>query len=82
MPTVGSSIINILGWCIMAAAIFSLLFMPPENFLTFSRLFSLSPITSSASSILSFKSFPLSPYKLPKNSRLSTADTVSIKAIS
>ncbi|MNP44416.1 hypothetical protein D3C76_1382780 [compost metagenome] len=58
MPTVGSSIITILGSCIMAQAMLSLLFMPPENVFGLSLALSKRPTNSRDFFAFRFKSAP------------------------
>ena len=81
IPTVGSSIIIILGLWTIAQAIFNLLSIPPEYSLDFLFLTSLSPTNSNALSTASFNSLPLSPYSSPKKLIFSLAVKSSYIAI-
>jgi hypothetical protein len=67
----GSSIIRRSGLWRRAAPILSLLFIPPEYFLTLSFNLSFNPIISATSFILSFNSAPLRPYRFPQNLKFS-----------
>ena len=64
-PSVGSSRKRIFGWCKSPLAISNLLFIPPENFLTWSSFLSQRSTNLRSSSILGFLIFFGTLYKRP-----------------